>query len=312
MPRDEKARSRYLDSAILQKIGSLELIAREVVEGLRVGMHDSPLRGFSTEFAHHRPYVAGDEARHIDWRIYARTARYYVKLFEAETNFDANLLLDASGSMRYRSGAVSKLEYAKFMAASLAFIIAEQRDSVGLAVFDAELRRYIEPKGGKGIIRTIAEELEAADAHPRTDIASLLHEFARRLPRRGVVILFSDLLDHVDEFLRGLDHLRFRGHEVTVFHILDPYELRFPFRGMWRFDGLEEEPAIATQPRRIRAAYLEELAAYLQSIRTACDRSHVDYVLVDTSRPVDVVLAGYLLGRVRRTMGTSGARRRPR
>jgi len=281
-----------------------------VVEGLRVGMHKSPLRGFSTEFAHHRPYVPGEPVRHVDWRVYGRTARYYVKLFEAETNFDANLLLDASGSMRYRSGAVSKLEYAKFMAASLAYLIADQRDSVGLAVFDAELRSYVEPVGGKGIIHTIAADLEAAKPRPRTDIAALLHEFARRIPRRGVVILFSDLLDHVDEFLRGLDHLRFRGHNVTVFHILDPYELAFPFQGMWRFEGLEEEPDILTQPRRIRAAYLEELAAYLRSIRTACDRSHVDYVLVDTRRAIDVVLASYLIGRVRRTMGTSGARRK--
>lgn len=291
---------RYLDPEILQRLSSLELVAREVVEGLRVGMHHSPLRGFSTEFAHHRPYVPGDGIRHLDWRVYARTERYYVKLFEAETNFDANLLLDASSSMHYRSGAVSKLEYAKFMAASLAYLIADQRDSVGLAVFDGELRRYIEPRGSTGVVGTIAAELEGVEPRPRTDIASLLHEFARRIPRRGFVFLFSDLFDHVDEFLKGLDHLRFEGHNVTVFHTLDPYELDFPFHGMLRFEGLELEGDITTQPRRIRAAYLDELRKFMERIRSACERSHVDYVPVSTARPVDVVLSAYLLGRIRR------------
>jgi uncharacterized protein (DUF58 family) len=300
MASQAKPKPRYLDPEVLQKIGSLELIVREVVEGLRVGMHPSPLRGFSTEFAHHRPYVPGDSTRYLDWRVYARTQRYYIKLFEAETNFDANLLLDASSSMHYRSGAVSKLEYAKYMAASLAYLITQQRDSAGLAVFDSKLRNYLEPKGSPGIVHTIAEELEGVKPEPRTNIAALLHEFARRIPRRGFVMLFSDLFDHVDDFLKGLDHLRFQGHNVTVFHILDPCELEFPFHGMLRFDGLELEGDITTQPRRIRAAYLEELRRFVAQIRSACERSHVDYVLVNTSRPVDVVLSAFLLGRIRR------------
>ncbi len=300
MVSEAKRKHRYLDPEILQKIGSLELIVREVVEGLRVGMHRSPLRGFSTEFALHRPYVPGDPVRYVDWRVFARTERYYIKVFEAETNFDANLLLDASSSMHYRSGRVSKLEYAKFMAASLAYLITEQRDSVGLAVFDSELRKYIEPKSSTGVVGTIAAELEGIEPKPRTDIAALLHDFARRIPRRGFVFLFSDLFDHVGEFLKGLDHLRFQGHNVTVFHILDPYELQFPFHGMLRFQGLELEGDITTQPRRIRAAYLEELRGFIARIRASCDRSHVDYVLVDTARPVDVVLSAYLLRRIRR------------
>ena len=166
-----RQRYRYPDPAVLQKIGPLELIAREVVEGLRVGMHKSPLRGFSTEFAQHRQYVPGDPVRHIDWRVYGRTGRYYLKLYEAETDFSANLLLDASRSMHYGSGAVSKLEYAKFMAASLAYLIVEQRDSVGLAVFDDQLREYVEPKSSMSVIRTIAEELEKVRPEPRTDVA---------------------------------------------------------------------------------------------------------------------------------------------
>ncbi len=290
---------RYLDPETLQRIGPLELVAREVVEGLHVGMHKSPLKGFSTEFSHHRQYVPGDETRHLDWRVYARTERYYLKLFEAETNFTANLLLDASSSMHFKSHAVSKLEYAKFMAASMAYLCVRQRDSVGLAVFDNALRTYVEPKTTMGVVRTIAEELEKVEGVPRTNVSAILHEFANRIPRRGFVMLFSDLFDHVGEFIQGIDHLRFKGHNVAVFHVLDPHELQFPYDGSCKFIGLEEDGEVVTQPKRIRAAYLEELRKFVTEIRGACERSHVDYVLVDTARPVDAVLSAYLIGRIR-------------
>jgi uncharacterized protein (DUF58 family) len=292
-----KRKLRYLDPEVLQKIGSLELVAREVVEGIRVGMHKSPLRGFSSEFAHHRPYAPGDPLRHLDWRVYARTGRYYLKQYEAETDFTAHLLLDASSSMHYHSGAVSKLEYAKFLAASLAYLIVNQQDAVGLAVFDSELRRYVEPSATMSIVRDIALELEHVEPLPRTNIAALLHEFAGRIKRRGFVVLFSDLLDNVDAFIRGLDHLRFCGHNVIVFHTLDPYELTFPFDGTCRFKGLEQIEQLVTRPRRIREAYLAELELYLKQIRDACRRARVDYVLVDTSRPVDAVLLAHLMAR---------------
>lgn len=292
----------YLDPAVLQRIEALELKARQVVEGMRVGMHKSPLRGFSTEFAQHRQYVPGDPLRHLDWRVYGRSGRYYVKLYEAETNFNANLLLDASKSMHYGSNGTSKLEYAKLLAASMAYLIVSQRDSAGLGVFDSALRNYIEPRSSTSVVRNIAEELAKVQSEPRTDVAGILHEFARRMPRRGFVILFSDLFDHVDEFLKGLDHLRYRGHNVIVFHTLDPYELTFPFNGTWKFKGLELEGEITAQPRRIREAYLEELEKFLTRIRTACERSQVDYVLVDTSRPVDAVLRGFLSARMNTNM----------
>jgi len=296
---NHQERLRYLDPEIIQKIGSLDLVARQVVEGLRVGMHKSPMQGFSTEFVHHRQYVAGDNIRHLDWRVYGRTQRYYVKLYEAETNFEANLLLDASSSMRYASGKVSKMEYAKYMAACLAYLIIRQRDSVGLAVFDDALRRYVAPKGSPSVIQDISRELEAAHAEPRTDIAAQLHEFAMRLRRRGLVMLFSDLFDNVEAFVKGLDHLRFCGHNVTVFHILDPMELTFAFDGTYKFKGLEAPDEVLTEPRRIRAAYLDELRKFLMQIREACQRSRIDYVLVDTSRPIDEVLSAYLIGRMR-------------
>ncbi|MCE5278992.1 MAG: DUF58 domain-containing protein [Planctomycetaceae bacterium] len=301
MDSHERQKLRYLDPEIIQKIGSLDLVAREVVEGLRVGVHKSPLRGFSTEFVHHRQYVPGDNLRHLDWRVYGRTGRYYVKLFEAETNFDAVLLLDASTSMEYSSGKTSKLEYAKFMAASLAYLIVQQRDSAGLAVFDDAIRQYIHPKGASSTIRDIAHELEKAAPQPKTNIAAQLHELAMRMRRRGLVMLFSDLFDNVEDFVKGLDHLRFCGHNVTVFHMLDPAELNFPFDGTWRFMGLEAPDEILTEPRRIRAAYLEELDKFLTQVRRACERSKIDYVLVDTSRPIDEVLSAYLIGQIRST-----------
>ena len=301
MARQARPKLKYLDPEILQRISPLDLVAREVVEGVRVGIHKSPLRGFSTEFAQHRQYVPGDPLRHVDWRVYGRTRRYYIKQYEAETNFTANLLLDASRSMRYASGDMSKLEYAKYMAASLAYLIVQQRDSAGLGVFSDRLQSYVEPRCSHSIVQTIAEELEKVSPEPRTDIAALLHEFARRMKRRGFVMLFSDLFDHVDEFLQGIDHLRFRGHNVTVFHILDPYELTFPFNGTWKFKGLELEPEISTQPKRIRNAYMDELRSFITTIRRACERNHVDYCLVNTARPIDAVLTAYLGGRLHTT-----------
>ena len=311
MTSQNRRKHRYLDPLVLQKIGSLSLVARQVVEGLRVGVHKSPLRGFSTEFAHHRQYVAGDAVRHVDWRVYGRTERYYIKLYDAETNFDTYLLLDASSSMRYGSGALTKLEYAKFMAASLAWLVIEQRDSVSLGVFDSVVRSFTPPSSTRSVIGTIERQLEKAQPEPRTDVGAILHEFARRIPRRGFVMLFSDLFDSTEGLIKGLNHLRFCGHNVTVFHTMDPHELELPFDGTCRFTGLESEPEIITQPRRIQAAYLEEVRRFTGEIRRACERSHADYVLVDTSRPLDVVLADYLNHRSRIiASGNGGGSRR--
>ena len=241
--------------------------------------------------------------RHVDWRVYGRTERYYVKLYDAETNFDAYLLLDASSSMRYGSANHSKLEYAKFMAASLAYLIIAQRDSVGLAVFDSRLRSFVPPGGTQGMIATIERKLLEARCEPRTDVAALLHEIARRIKRRSFVILFSDLFGSVGELVKGLDHLAFGGHNITVFHTLDPHELELPFSGTCRFVGLEGEPEIITQPRRIQAAYMKEVADFTAQVRSACERNHADYVLVNTARPLEVILSEYLLRRSRRTTG---------
>lgn len=297
-------RDGYFDPETLEKIGSVSLAARQIVEGLRVGAHRSPLRGFSTEFAHHRPYVFGDDTRHIDWRVYGRTERYYIKLYEAETNYDAVLLLDASSSMRYGSGPLTKLEYAKYMAASLAWLVSQSHDSVGLATFDSQLRTYIEPGSTRLVLGRMEQELLNTRDEPRTDIAALLHDFAERLGRRSFVMLFSDLFEEPARLVEGLDHLRFRGHNLSVFHILDPDELRFPFSGTCRFLGLEGEPEITTQPRRVQQDYIREIEGWTREIRRACEQRHADYLRVDVSRSLDTVLLSYLIGRSG-TVGTA-------
>ena len=199
--------------------------------------------------------------------------------------------------MHYGSGKVSKLEYAKYVAASLAYLVVTQRDSAGLAVFDSELRRYIEPSSTMSVIANIAQTLESIEPTPRTNVGALLHEFAGRIKRRGFVILISDLLDNVDEFVKGLEHLRYRGHNVIVMQTLDPFELTFPFDGSIKFRGLEVPDEILTRPRRVRDSYLEELNALLTKIKNSCNRTGVDYALVDTSKPVDQVIASCLMAR---------------
>jgi uncharacterized protein (DUF58 family) len=298
--------TNYLDPELLQRLGDLELVAREVVEGLRVGSHRSPLRGFSTEFAHHRQYSPGDALRTIDWRVFGRTDRYYTKLYEAETNFDCHLLIDASASMNYGSGKVSKLEYAKFLAASLAYVVLKQRDSVGLSVFDSEVRAYLPPRSAMGIILEIDKLLRDIKPTPRTRIAKQLHDIALMMKRRSMVVLISDLFSDVDDILAGLDHLRFDGHNVVVLHTLDPYELEFPFDGTWRFEGLEGEEPLTTQPQRIRDDYVASFGEYMESLRAGCVASQVDYTTVDTSRPLDTVLSEFFHQRESMMNGSAG------
>jgi uncharacterized protein (DUF58 family) len=299
-------KTKYLDPEVLQHLGDLELIAREVVEGLRVGSHRSQLRGFSTEFAHHRQYVPGDSLRTIDWRLYGRSDRYYTKLYEAETNFDCHVLIDSSSSMTYGSGKVSKLEYAKFLAASLAYLVLKQRDSVGLSVFDSEVRAYLPPRSTMGILLRMDQLLRDAKPTPKTAIAKQLHDIALMMKRRSFVIVISDFLSDVDDVLAGLDHLRFDGHNVMVLHTLDPHELEFPFKGTWQFDGLEGEEPLITQPERIQDDYLANLNEYLTAFRDGCVASQVDYALVDTSRPLDVVLNEFFHQRESMLNGSTG------
>jgi uncharacterized protein (DUF58 family) len=299
----------YLEPEMLQKLDDLELIAREAVEGLRSGSHRSTLRGFSTEFAHHRQYSPGDAIRDLDWRLYGRTDRYFTKLYEAETNFDCYLLLDSSTSMNYSSNKVSKLEYAKYLAASLAYMVLKQRDSVGLSVFDSKLRAHFPPRSSMGIILEIDRLLRDAETTPKSNIAQQLYDAALLMKRRSMVILISDLFADPDDILKGLDHLRFAGHNVIVLHTLDPYEIEFPFKGTWRFEGLELEEPLTTQPERIRADYLTRFNSYIETLRTGCLGSNVDYTIVDTFRPLDAMLGEFMDKRANAFAGASAGAR---
>ncbi|MEO1834392.1 MAG: DUF58 domain-containing protein [Akkermansiaceae bacterium] len=297
-PEAPKSRgAKYLDPDTLSQIGSLDVVARQIVEGLRIGQHKSPARGISSEFSAYRQYTQGDETRHIDWKAYARCDRYYIKLFDAETNFIANLLIDASQSMTYKSGNISKLEYTKYLAASLAYLVVDQGDSAGVGVFDGKLQNYIAPKSNMRVLHDISSELEKVKPQPRTNVGAVLHDFAHRMNRRGFVMLFSDLFDNTEEFIQGLNHLRFGGHNVVLFHTMDPYEIEFPLNGMWKFMGLEGEGEVITQPARVRANYLQELEKFVDGIRLACAKAQVDYVLVNTREPVEQTITNYLLQR---------------
>ncbi len=300
MPVAQPKLSKYLDPKILSRIGKLELIARLVVEGFMAGAHRSPYHGFSVEFAQHREYTYGDDPRHIDWKIYGKSGRYYIKQYDVETNFTAQILHDASESMLYSSGGATKLEYANYLTASLAYLITSQQDAVGVGIFNEGLEKFIEPRQAAGHVHTICSELERAEPRRKTDIGRIMHEFADRIRRRGIVIVVSDLLDDPERIMAGLSHLRFAGHEAILMHVMDPFELEFPFDGLIKFRGLEAYPEITCQPRMLRHSYLEELNRHIAAIRRACERNNCDYVLASTAQPVEVALFGYLTSRILR------------
>jgi uncharacterized protein (DUF58 family) len=288
----------YLKPSVLSRAEALGIKARSIVEGLRVGDHKSPFRGFSVEFVQHREYTPGDDIRHIDWKSYGRSERYTIKQYEQETNFTAHLLLDGSKSMEYGDGATNKLEYAKLLTATLAYVIVKQRDSVALNVFDREWRVELPASSSMANVNTILHALE--DLHPeeKTSMGPLLEQLADRVRRRGLVFIISDVFDEVDNVLKGLKHLRFQGHDVTVFHVLHPDEVEFPFTGNVKFDGLELPEEIKTRPHLIRPAYQRIVRDYLAELRTGCDAYRVDYVRATTNVPLEQTLSKYLITRL--------------
>jgi uncharacterized protein (DUF58 family) len=289
----------YLHPDVIARAQALGLKARALVEGLRVGDHKSPYRGFSVEFLQHREYVPGDDVKHIDWKSYGRSERYTIKQYEQETNYAAHLLLDGSRSMLYGEGESNKLEYAKLLAATLAYVIVHQRDAVGLHVFDDGWRQRTPTSGQPGHLQTVLRVLESTEPKSETAIGPLLHDLAGQVRRRGLVFLISDCFDDVGSLLSGLQHLRFAGHEVTVFHVLHPDELRFPFDGLVKFDGLELPRQVRTRPHLIRPAYLWVVERYLAELRRGCEANRCDYVRLDTGRPLTEPLTAYLARRLR-------------
>ncbi len=270
---------RYLDPQTLASLEGLDLQARMVVEGYVAGMHPSPYHGFSVEFAEHREYVPGDDIRHVDWKVWSKTDKLYLKQYEEETNLLSYLLVDTSESMAYASGQnVSKLDYARFLAAALAYMILQQQDSVGLVVFDDAVRRYLKPAGSPSQLKELVRLLDVTPAREKTDLSVVFHELAERFKKRGVVAVFSDLFDDVEKVTSGLKHFRHRRHEVIVFHILDPAEIEFPFRDTTLFKGLEDASQILTDPHGLKRAYQQEVQSFLKQVQKACRMADIDYV----------------------------------
>jgi uncharacterized protein (DUF58 family) len=291
---------KYLLPQVVSTLANMELRARLVVEGFIAGMHRSPYHGFSVEFAEHRPYMPGDEIRHVDWKIYGRTDRYYIKQYEEETNLKAYLILDCSKSMTYASqGQMPKLEYASYLAASLAYMMVKQQDAVGLATFDEQITAYLPPHATRPYLKQLLLTLQKLAPGKGTAAGRSLHLVAERIRRRGLVIILSDLLDDPDQIIAALKHFRHKKNEVIVMHILDPLERSFAFENDATFRDLETAEVMATQPWHIRKGYQAAVREFVDRYKRECREHHIDYVLLDTRTPFDVALIEYLSKRER-------------
>jgi uncharacterized protein (DUF58 family) len=290
--------SVHFDPSSLAKYGHLTLVARDLVEGFLSGVHKSPYKGFSVEFAEHRQYYPGDEIRHIDWRVYGKTDRYYIKEYEEETNLKAYLLVDASGSMAYQGGRLSKFQYAQYIAASLAYLMLHQRDAVGLATLDTRIRHLIAPRANAKHLLRLLHTLEQTRPGGETSMAPLWHELAVQLKRRGLIIILSDCFDQVDPLLRALRHFRHQRHEVLLFHILAPEEIEFPFKKWTQFRNLEVTGnKLLVDPQQLRKEYLRNFQSFCNQLRDQAGRMQIDYHLLRTDQPVDRALGIYLTKR---------------
>jgi uncharacterized protein (DUF58 family) len=296
----------FLPQDALAKLGRFEVKARGVMQGFISGRHKSPYKGFSVEFSEHRQYVPGDDLRNLDWRVLGRKDRYFIKQYIEETNLRATLLLDASGSMAYRGDLAaecydrhfSKLDYARHMAAMLAYLLIGQQDAAGLVTFDTAIRKYIPARARTSQVRTLLETLEQTEPGGETALAGIFHDIAERIPRRGLVMIFSDLYDDPDALINALHHFRYRRHEVVLFHIVADEEINFPFDRFTKFKDLENAAnRLPIDPRTIRATYLARMGNFLKEIEAACGRMKIDYVRMNTSVPYDEALAGYFMKR---------------
>lgn len=295
--------TNYLDPHVLNRVARLELRARLVVEGFVTGMHKSPYKGFSVEFAQHREYVPGDDLRHLDWKIFGKADRFVVKQYEEETNLRAHLFLDQSESMNYaHDGGMSKFDYAATACASLAFLIQQQADAVGLSLFDEKVMKHLPPSNTRQNLANLFSALEQAKTRQqKTKIGGVLHDLANQVRQRGMVLIFSDLFDKPDEIIKGLREIQSRGHDIVMFHVLDRDEVEFPFERMTLFQGMEQMPELLCDPKSLRDAYLAEVEGFAEQMRKGCLAHRIDYVRVVNSMPLDVVLTSYLSARTART-----------
>lgn len=291
-----------LDPAVLAKLEGLHLRATRIVEGYVSGLHRSPYQGFSVEFAEHREYAPGDDLRYVDWKVFGKTDKVYLKQYEEETNLICYVVLDTSESMRYQSDStsLSKLEYAQCAAASLAYLVVRQQDSVGLTTFDDEVRQSIRPAGSARHLNQLVQVMEQTEPIHKTRTGPIFHELAEQFTRRGVVFILSDLFDDTEQMLAGLKHFRHRRHDVVVLHTLDPAELNFPFQHATMFHGMEATGDLLVEPAQLKRAYQQEIDRFTATVCAGCHAQQADYVPIRTDMPLDTILSTYLAKRGRR------------
>jgi uncharacterized protein (DUF58 family) len=302
MSQSETDYRKYLQPRTLVRIAALDLRARLIVEGLMAGMHRSPYQGISVEFAQHRPYVPGDDIRHVDWKVFGKTDKIYLKQYLEETNLHLICVVDASESMAYGSitegdARWTKYDHATAIAASLSYMAIQQQDSVGLAIFDSELRRFFKPSNAPAQWKLVTHELTLVPRLKKTSTGRVLEQLAEKLNHRSLVVLLSDFFDDSETLQQGLRHLRYRKHEVIAFQILDPKEIDFPFEDVTLFKGLENAGELLTEPRSLREGYLRELADFTKSLKQMCRGMHIDFTRMNSAEPLDVSLSAFLATR---------------
>lgn len=285
---------RFLLPDVLARITSLELLARTVVEGFISGLHRSPFTGFSTEFAEYRQYMPGDDLRYLDWKLLGRTDRYYIKKYRADTNAQCHILIDASASMRYTTGEISKLQYAQFLGSSLAYLANKQQDAVGLIAFDEKVRTHVPALSRTGHMRTIFGRMGELEPGRETNLSSMLHEAAERITRRGIIVVLSDFYDEPDALIEALQHLRFKGNDVIVFQILDKNELDFEFTEPVLLEDAETEEQLHVLPDILGDGYRSTIRQHVDAVRDGCARNKIDYEMLTTDKPLDYALFSYL------------------
>jgi len=287
-------KKKYLHPETVAKLDNMALRARLVVEGYIIGQHKSPYHGFSVEFAEHRAYGPGDEIRHVDWKLYGKTDRYYVKQYEEETNLKVYILLDISRSMKYTSKTVSKLDYASYLSAALSYLMLNQRDGTGLILFDEKIQTFIPPRSTSSHLNTILKHLEKPKLGSNTEIGTVLHEMAERIKKRGLIILISDLMDDQESVLSGLKHFRHNKQEVILFHILDRKEMDFDFNARTRFKDMESGSLLTTEPWQIKSSYKKRIQLLQDEYKKQCRKQLIDYVPLFTDQSLDIALNSYL------------------
>ncbi|HVF89863.1 MAG TPA: DUF58 domain-containing protein [Blastocatellia bacterium] len=289
--------TQFLSPEVLARINSLELVARSVVEGFISGLHRSPYLGFSTDFAEHRQYMPGDDLRHLDWKLLARTDRLYIKKYQGDTNTKIHVLMDASASMGYASGEMSKLRFAQFLASSLAYLGVRQHDSVGLLAFDEGVLEHVPPRSRTGHLHTVLGLIERLKPGKGTALVKQLDHMAELQTRRSVIAVISDFYEEPEKLMPALEHLRFLGNEVIIFHVMDRQELDFDFDEPIVLEDSETEEQIHILPDALRAEYLRAIRGHIDALKDGCARNRVDYVLLKTSEPLDAALFSYLARR---------------